>query len=311
MLTKTIDFKAMNIKQLPLIIVTAVLTASLSSAQTRTVEHEYSEFDAVSVSGGFKVTFVEQEGYNAKFKVSDALESYIQCYVKAGTLYIGVDEKSIPKEVRKSFKGNDSDGAVLEATVYVPALNSITLSDNATFSSAAELNAADFSLNLSGSSGITDLNVNAVSAVISVSKKSKLSSIHVKAGDKVTLNAEGNAGAVLEYSAKTLEINNAGSADLAVNGQCGTLSVCTAGSAGLSLSGSAGTLNVTGKGNSSVIDAAALLVDDVNVSLDGAELTVAPGKNLSLDLGKGACVCYSGDPMVKIVRIQNATVTRK
>lgn len=301
----------MNIKQLSLIIVTAVLTASLSSAQTRTVEHEYSEFDAVSVSGGFKVTFVEQEGYNAKFKVSDALESYIQCYVKAGTLYIGVDEKSIPKEVRKSFKGNDSDGAVLEATVYVPALNSITLSDNATFSSAAELNAADFSLNLSGSSGITDLNVNAVSAVISVSKKSKLSSIHVKAGDKVTLNAEGNAGAVLEYSAKTLEINNAGSADLAVNGQCGTLSVCTAGSAELSLSGSAGTLNVTGKGNSSVIDAAALLVDDVNVSLDGAELTVAPGKNLSLDLGKGACVCYSGDPMVKIVRIQNATVTRK
>lgn len=300
----------MNIKQLSLIIVTAVLTASLSSAQTRTVEHEYSEFDAVSVSGGFKVTFVEQEGYNAKFKVSDALESYIQCYVKAGTLYIGVDEKSIPKEVRKSFKGNDSDGAVLEATVYVPALNSITLSDNATFSSAAELNAADFSLNLSGSSGITDLNVNAVSAVISVSKKSKLSSIHVKAGDKVTLNAEGNAGAVLEYSAKTLEINNAGSADLAVNGQCGTLSVCTAGSAELSLSGSAGTLNVTGKGNSSVIDAA-LLVDDVNVSLDGAELTVAPGKNLSLDLGKGACVCYSGDPMVKIVRIQNATVTRK
>ncbi len=301
----------MNIKHLSLIIATAVLTASLSAAQTRTVEHEYSEFDAVSVSGGFKVTFVEQEGYNAKFKVSDALESYIQCYVKAGTLYIGVDEKSIPKEVRKSFKGNDSDGAVLEATVYVPALNSITLSDNATFSSAAELNAADFSLNMSGSSCITDLNVNAVSAVISVSKKSKLSSIHVKAGDKVTLNAEGNAGAALEYSSKTLEINNAGSAGLAVKGQCGTLSVCTAGSAGLSLSGSAGTLNVTGKGNSSVIDAAALLVDDVNVSLDGAELTVAPGKNLSLDLGKGACVCYSGDPMVKIVRIQNATVTRK
>ncbi len=301
----------MNIKYLSLIIAASVLTASLSAAQTRIVEHEYSEFDAVSVSGGFKVTFVEQEGYNAKFKVSDALESYIQCYVKAGTLYIGVDEKSIPKEVRKSFKGNDSDGAVLEAVVYVPTLNSITLNDNATFSSPAELNAADFSLNLSGSSGITDLNVNAVSAVISVSKKSKLSSIHVKAVDKITLNAEGNAGAALEYSAKTLEINNAGSADIAVNGQCGGLSVCTAGSARLSLSGSAGTLNVTGKGNSSVIDAAALLVDDVNVSMDGAELIVAPGKNLSLDLGKGAGVCYSGDPMVKIVRIQNASVTRK
>lgn len=285
--------------------------SAISVAQTRTIEHEYSEFDAVSVSNGFKVTFVEREGYNAKFRVNDALESYIQCYVKAGTLYIGLDEKAIPKEVKKSFKDKNSDGQTLEATVYVPVLNSITLNDDSVFSSEKVLNSPDFSLTLSGSSSITNLDVNATSTVISVGKKSKLSSIHVNAGDKVTVNADGNAGVVLEYSAKTLEVNNAGSADLTVNGQCGAVSVSTAGSARLSLSGKTGTLNVTGKGNSSKVDAEAMLVDDVNVSLDGAELTVAPGKNLSLDLGKGASVCYSGDPLVKIVRIQNASVTRK
>ena len=301
----------MNIQSLLATIFMFASISVLSFAQTRTVEHEFSEFDAISVSDGFKVTMVEKAGYNAKFKVSDALESYIQCYVKAGTLYIGIDEKSVPKEVKKSFKGKNSDGPVLEATVYVPVLNSVTLNDNSTFSSDGSLSSNDFKLSLSGTSSITNLNVSANSASLSVSKKSKLSSINVKVVDKVTVNAEGSASVVLEFSAKTLEVNNSGSADLAINGQCETTSVCTAGSAKLSLAGKASILNVSGTGGSSKIDAVTMSVDDVNVSLDGASLTVTPAKNLSLDLGKGASVCYSGDPLVKIVKIQNATVTRQ
>lgn len=301
----------MNIRSLFAAIFTVTSVPVLSMAQTRIIEHEFSEFDAVSVSDGFKVTMVEKDGYDAKFKVSDALESYIQCYVKAGTLYIGLDDKSIPKEVKKSFKGKNSDGPVLEATVYVSSLNSITLSDDCTFSSNNSLNSGNFKMDLSGNSSIANLNVNAESAVISVNKKAKLSSLNVKAADNITVNADGSATVVLEYSTKTLNINNSGSADLAVNGQCETVAVCTANSARLSLSGKADSLNVTGKGGSSKIDAVTMSVDDVTVSLDGADLTVTPGKNLSLDLGKGASVCYSGDPVIKIVKIQNATVTRK
>ena len=151
----------MNIKSLLATIFMFASISVLSFAQTRTVEHEFSEFDAISVSDGFKVTMVEKAGYNAKFKVSDALESYIQCYVKAGTLYIGIDEKSVPKEVKKSFKGKNSDGPVLEATVYVPVLNSVTLNDNSTFSSDGSLSSNDFKLSLSGTSSITNLHVSA------------------------------------------------------------------------------------------------------------------------------------------------------
>ena len=301
----------MDIKSLCVAILAAASTSVLSVAQTRTIEHEYSEFDAISVSDGFKVTMVEKDGYNAKFKVSEALESYIECYVKGGTLYIGLDDKSVPKEVKKSFKGKNSDEPVLEATVYVPSLNSVTLSDDCTFSCGNDLKAGKFRLDLSGTSSAANLNVSAESAVISVSKKAKLSSFNIKVEDKVTVNGDGSASAVIEYSAKTLEINNAGSADLAINGQCGSASVSTAGSAKLSLSGKAASLKVTGKGGSSKIDATAVSVDDVTVSLDGAELTVNPAKNLSLDLGKGATVNYSGDPKIKIVKIQNASVIRK
>ncbi len=301
----------MNIKSLFAAIFAVASISAVSSAQTRTIEHEYSEFDAISVSDGFKVTMIEKEGFNAKFKVSDALENSLECYVKGGTLYIGLDDKSISKEVKKSFKGKNSDGPILEATVYVSSLNSITLSDGSTFSSSNSLKSDKFSMNLSGNSSIANLNVNAESAVVSVAKKAKLSSFNVKAADKLIVNADGNATVVLEYSAKTLNINNSGSADLAVNGQCETAAVSTSNSAKLSLSGKANALKVTGKGGSSKIDAVSMSVDDVAVSLDGADLTVAPGKSLSLDLGKGASVCYSGDPKITIVKIQNATVTRK
>jgi hypothetical protein len=300
----------MKIRTLFALIYAVALSSATLAAQTRTIEHEYSEFDAVSVSNGFKVTFVGQDGYNAKLKVSDALESYVQCYVKAKTLYIEIDDKAVPKEVKKDLKGKNSDGQVLEATVYVPSLNSITLNDDCTFTTKENLTAKDFRLSLSGTSSISNLNVNAESAVISVSKKAKLSSFNVKA-DKVTVNGDGNASAVLEYSCKSLKVNNAGSAELALNGQTEDASVTTAGSAKLSLSGKSESLNVTGKGGSSKVDAVTMSVDDVVVSLDGADLTVTPGKNLSLDLGKGASVCYSGDPKIKIVKIQNSTVTRK
>lgn len=301
----------MNIRSLFVAILAAASTSALSVAQTRTIEHEYSEFDAISVSDGFKVTMVERDGYNAKFKVSDVLESYIECYVKGGTLYIGIDEKSVPKDTKKAFKGKNSEGPVLEATVYVPNLNSITLNDNSTFSSNSTLKAGKFKMNLSGTSSVANLNVDAESAVISVNKKAKLTSFNVKSDGKLTVNGDGNASAVIEYSAKSLEVNNAGSADLAINGQCNDLAACTAGSARMSLSGKTGSLKVTGKGGSSKVEASSVSVDDVTVSLDGAELTVSPGKNLSLDLGKGASVCYSGDPKIKIVKIQNASVTRK
>ena len=50
---------------------------------------------------------------------------------------------------------------------------------------------------------------------------------------------------------------------------------------------------------------------NVVVSLSGADASVAPTESIELDLGKGAEITYSGDPSVKIVKIQNATVLRQ
>ena len=301
--------KLLNYKAIA--VATLVLATAMSGlAQTRTIEHEYSEFDAVSVSNGFKVTMVESDGYKTSVTVDDALESYVQCYVKARTLYIGLDEKSIPKEVKKQMKGKNNVDPTLEAIVYLPVLNSLSLTDNSTFVARTDLNSGKFKLDLKDNSSISNITVNAKSANINVSKKAKLSSIHVKADD-VTVNGDGNGVVVLEYVAKNLEVNNAGSAALTINGEASKASVTTGGSAKLSLSGKAESLKVSGKGSSSKIDALSLNVSSVEVSLDGAELDITPTKTLELDLEKGATVNYAGDPTVKIIQIKNSTVTRK
>ncbi len=290
--------------------VAMIASVAFGFAQTRTVEHEYSEFDAVSASDGFKVTYVQDGAYKTSATVDDAIESYVQCYVKSKTLYIELDEKSIPKELKKQYKSKNAADPVLEVTVYAPSLNSITLSDDCVFTASKTLNADKFSVSVADNSSISNLNVVAKSATLSAAKKSKLSSIHVTADDEITVNGDGNGTVILEYSCKKLDVNNAGSAELTVNGQADKIEAATAGSAKLTLSGKTSSLKVTGKGNSSKIDASGLSVETVEASFDAADLTVSPSKTLSLDLGKGATVNYGGDPQIRIVKIQNASVLR-
>ena len=297
-----------------LTVVTLFVAAAVTSfAQTRTVEHEYSEFDAVSISNGFKVTFSSGNGasaYSTKVTVDDALEGYVQCYVKARTLYIGLDEKSIPKDLKKTYKGKNAPDPVLTAIVYVPTINSITLNDDSSFASSETLNSGDFKLDLSDNASISNLKVVASKASISVRKKAKLSSINIKADD-IAVKGDDDGGVTLEYASKSLSVDNAGSANLILNGETGNASVATAGGAQMSLSGKASSLKVTGKGNSSKVDASSFAVDDAMLSFSGADVMVNASKSLELELGKGASVNYAGDPDIKIVSIQNATVSRK
>lgn len=293
-----------------------IASTAFCQAQTRTIEHDFSEFDGIAASNSFKVSIGSTEnlesagGYSVKITVDDALESYVQCYVKSKTLYIGLDEKSIPKEVKKQYSAKNAPSPVLNAVVYMPTLNSITLSDDAVFTPSGTLDSKDFSLTLSDNTSLSNLNVTAKSASVKVSKKAKLSSINIKADD-ISVNAEGSGNIILEYASKNLTVDNSGSAQLTLNGSSDKVTVTTSNSAKATISGKASSIKAQGKGGSSVIDASSLSVLDASVAIDGASVMVNPENTLRLDLGKGATVKYTSDPVVTIVSIQNASVTRK
>lgn len=292
-----------------LAIATLLIASAFSAfAQTRTVEHEYSPFDGVVASNGFKVTIAQSDSYAAKLTVDDVLESYVQCYVKANVLYLGLDDKNIPKEVKKMYKGKDAPEPTLSAIVYIPILNSLTLNDNSQFFNTGTLSAENFSLFLNGTTAINNLNVVAKTAVLSVAKNAKLTNANVRTEGNIAVAGDGKGLMTLEYAAENLDVNTTGSADLSINGNAEKVTVNSANSAKTAVSGDAKSLTVTGKGT---VDASNLKVKDANLQTNGATVKVNASDDLELDLGKGSDVEYSGDPKVKIVKIQSSSVTRK
>ena len=79
-------------------------SAAYGHSQTRSVEHDLSPFEAIEASDGFKVSITRSDSYGIKLTVDDALESYVESYVKAGVLHIGLDGKNLPKDVKKQYK---------------------------------------------------------------------------------------------------------------------------------------------------------------------------------------------------------------
>lgn len=292
-----------------LAIATLLIASAFSAfAQTRTIEHEYSPFDGVVASNGFKVTIAQSDNYAAKLTVDDVLESYVQCYVKANVLYLGLDDKNIPKEVKKMYKGKDAPEPTLSAIVYIPILNSLTLNDNSQFFNTGTLSAENFSLFLNGTTAINNLNVVAKTAVLSVAKNAKLTNANVRTEGNIAVAGDGKGMMTLEYAAENLDVNTTGSADLVINGNAETVTVNSANSAKTAVSGDAKSLVVSGKGT---VDASNLKVDEAKLNTNGATVKVNASKELELDLGKGSDVQYDGDPAIKIVKIQSSSVTRK
>ena len=168
----------MNMKSL-IIKTAAVLALTMVSAisgfaQTRPIEHEFSPFDAIEASNGFKVSTVANDNYGVKLTVDDALESYVECYVRSGVLHIGLDDKSIPKDIKRQYKGRNSEEPTLIAVVYMPTLKSLTLNDESEFVNSKNLSGDRFSLTMSGSSKINDLKVVAKIVSLNLAKNAKL-----------------------------------------------------------------------------------------------------------------------------------------
>ena len=93
------------------------LCALVAPAQTKQISHDFSAFDAIDVDYDFDVRVVNSRKNSISLNVDNALKDYIQTYVKNHTLYITLDQKSLPSDIKKQFRSRRSSGPVLEATV--------------------------------------------------------------------------------------------------------------------------------------------------------------------------------------------------
>ena len=100
------------------------------SAQLTDKDIMVSEFNAVNVSDDFEVT-VSRGTYGVRLTVDKELAPYVEVYVRSKVLYVSYDEKAVPKELRKQYRGKGALTPVFRVAAYTPMLKAVTLSDNA------------------------------------------------------------------------------------------------------------------------------------------------------------------------------------
>ena len=296
------------------------------SAQLSDKDIPVSEFNAINVSDDFEVT-VSRGAYGVRLTVDKQLSPYVEVYVRSKTLYLTYDEKSVPKDIKKLYKGKGSLTPVFRVTVHMPELQSVSLSDNAVLTAVEEFSANDFELTAVGKSQVKNLSVNAVSGKI-VMKKNAVATVALKTDRGLEVSTDNNANLKLSFTGKELALNaegssvvvadggpcpkmnlaTSGSSQVSVNAESDKLDITTEGSSKLNLTGKATEMKVKGSRSSSV-DALAMPLETVEANLsNSSSVTVTVSKKVYANLVGGSSLYYSGTPVFEIEKIVKSTL---
>lgn len=283
------------------------------------------EFSSISVSDDFEVSLVKGK-HGVKITSEKELIPYIQVYVRSKSLFITYDEKSVPKDIRKLFRGRGSSDPVFRAVVSMPEIGGISLSNNATLSSIEDFSGGTFDLNLADKAQVKTLTVRVNSANLNLKKNAQVS-MNVEVANRLEINTEGNASIKLSGKAQEFSVNAAGSSELTVSADCKSSTVTTSGSADLSLSqktekmvltvGGFSKLNLSGEADSiqirgersASVDANAFSVKKAEANLSGsAKVNISISESLDATLVGGSSLYYTGTPSIRIGKVIKSTL---
>ena len=244
------------------------------------------EFHSLSVSNRFEVTL--QEGRCGVMVNADkALMPYIQVYVRSGVLYIDLDEKSVPNDVKKVYRGKNAPIAIKRAVVTAPAFSAITGAQNAVISSNGTVYADSLRIELTDKAIIRNFKMELEEGLLTMGKNSQAF---------LSLQSE-----------KQLEVVLDGKAQLRLQNQGNVLQARLGGSSEASLAGSADNFSF------SVTRFAHLESLDLKATRVKAEMTggghaiVQADELLNVKLGGGSTLYYTGVPAIQIDEIIKST----
>ena len=200
------------------------LAQSLSS-QLSDKEVAVSEFNALNVSDDFEVT-VSRGAYGVRLTVDKELAPYVEVYVRSRTLYVSYDEKSVPKDLKKLYKGKGSLTPVFRVVAYTPELQAVSLSDNATLSGVDEFLTNDFELTAVGKSQVKNLSISASTAKV-ILKKNAIANLTLKTDRGVEVSTDGSSNLKFTFTGKELALNADGSSVIVADGPCRSMNLMT------------------------------------------------------------------------------------
>lgn len=282
------------------------------------------EFTMVSANGDFEIT-LSKGSYGVRLTTDKNLTPYVQVYVRSNTLYLTYDEKSVPKDIKKLYKGKNASQPVFRAVVSMPQLNGIELDDNVILSSAEAFYGSDIVISLTDKAQVRNLTVQGNSITVDMKKNAQAAltltadnKMEVTTDDKailklaekareITLNAKGNSDNALSGEGEILNLNLSEKTTSNVNHRTKNAVLNVGGSSKLLLNGSGEYLEVKG-GKNAEVEAVAFPVKTMKAELDGGKVNVAVEKELNVTLLGGSSLFFTGSPTLIVNKIVKSTL---
>ena len=281
-----------------------------ASAVTRQYSRPMAPFSGVDVSGQFSVSLVRGSDYRVLLSVEEAYIDYVICEIKGSTLRISLEERKVPSEVKRQFRGKGTPDPVFSAVVYVPdLLQSVVLSDKAVLKDTEDLfDKSRVTFNLSGSSSVKALKLSSLTFDLTMENKAE-GEFDLTCRDCKVKMSNSSQLSITEQESETSTYVLHGYSKLRARVNTDLLSVYTkANCVGvISGSGSKAEFDING---TSEVDASAFEVPDAVVKMSSvSKLTEAAYKTLRVNLNGGCTLYFMNDPSVTIENIRSATMT--
>ncbi len=277
------------------------------------------EFTMVSANGDFEVT-LSKGSYGVRLTTDKNLTPYVQVYVRSNTLYLTYDEKSVPKDIKKLYKGKNASQPVFRAVVSMPQLNGIELDDNVILSSAEAFYGSDIVISLTDKAQVRNLTVQGNSITVNM-KKNAQAALTLTADKKMEVTTDDKAILKLAEKAREITLNAKGNSDNALSGEGEILNLNLSnvshrtknavlnvgGSSKLILTGTGEYLEVKG-GKNAEVEAVAFPVKTMKAELDGGKVNVAVEKEMNVTLLGGSSLFFTGSPTLIVNKIVKSTL---
>lgn len=287
-----------------------MLMTAGAQAATKQYSRPLSPFSSVEISGSFTVSLVRGSDYRALLSVEEAYIDYVTCEVKGSSLVIGLEERKVPSEIKRLFRGKGTPDPVFSAVVYVPdLLLSVTLSDKAVLTDTEDLfDKSRVSFSLSGSSTVKALKLSSLSFNLTAQNKS-VADFDVTCHE---CNVQLSNSAQLHIVERESEHS-----DYRLQGTSKTTSICSSELLKIYTKGNC-TMVVSGSGEkaefdingTSEVDASGFEVPEATVKMSSVcKLTEAAYKSLRVNLNGGSTLYFMNDPAITIENIRSATMS--
>ena len=298
-------------KKILTVAVAALLAMCSGALQAQTAQYsiDLEPFSGVAISGPFEVSLVHGTQYRALITVLEPYKEYVVCSVSGGILKLDLDEKKVPSEIKKQFRGKGTPDPFYKAIVYVPdLLRSVNLSGKAVLYDTEDLfDKARVTFTLEGNASLKSLKVS--SLMFCLDMKGKSTADFVVSGHESDISLAGSAELELDCETEQCTWNLQGSSKLNASCKAVRFNLNSKGNSNAKVTGTAEEAFFQLSGTSEA-EASGLRVSSADVQMSSVcSLSVNALQTLKVNLNGGSTLLFAGDPSIIVDNIRSATMS--